>query len=99
MGTEIIALVAAAAMLTYAILSARETVLMAAVLCYASVVAWIIQRDLSLLLPALALAIVLAVMGLGIVIYRENSSQDDTSPHHASKSRANNNIAAENIRS
>lgn len=97
MGTEIIALVAAAAILAYAILGAREAGLMAAVLGYAAVVAWIIQRDLSLLMPALAVAIALAVTGLGIVIYRETSSQDDTSQYRMAKLRTNNKVASENI--
>lgn len=97
MGTEFIVLAAAAALLAYAILNAREGGLMVAVLSYASVVGWIIQSDLGLLMPALGIAIVLAVSGLGVMIYRENSLQDDTSRHHDDKLRANNKAAIETI--
>lgn len=97
MGTEFIALAAAAALLAYAILTAREIGLMGAVLCYASVVAWIIQRDMGLLMAALVGAIALGVMGLVVVAYREAASQGDTSRHPSRKLSANNRPVPENI--
>lgn len=97
MGTEIIALAAAAAFLAYAIFSASQVALMAAVATYATIVGWIIQRDLSLLMTALGLAIVLGVAGLGVVIYRELLSQDDTPRHTQRKLRTNNRALVNNI--
>lgn len=97
MGTEFIALAAAAAVLGYAILTAREVGLMVAILCYASVVGWIIQRDLSLLMAALGGAIALAVMGLTVVLYRDGVSQSDTPNYNPRKLSANNRPMPENI--
>lgn len=97
MGTEIIALTAAATFMAYAIFSASQTALMAAVAAYATVVGWIIQHDLSLLMAALGLAIVLGIAGLGVIVYRELSSQDDTSRHAPRKLRTNNRALANNI--
>lgn len=97
MGTEFIALAASAAFLAYAILAAREAGMMVAVLCYAAVVSWIIQHDMGLLMVALGGAIVLGLMGLAIVLYREVASQDDTLRHTPRKLNANNRAVAENI--
>ena len=97
MGTEYIVLAAAAAFLGYAILAAREGVLMAAVLCYAAAVAWIIQRDLGLLMAALGGAIALAALGLVVMIHREALTQEVTSCHRQPKLNANNRPLPENI--
>lgn len=97
MGTEFIALAAAAAFLAYAILTAREIGLIAAITCYAAVVGWIIQRDLSLLMVALGGAIALAVMGLAVMLYREALSQEDMVRYSSRKLGANNRAIPENI--
>lgn len=97
MGIEIIALLAAAAFLAYAILGAREVGLMVAVLAYAAVVGWIIQSDLSFLMAALGIAIVLGVMGVAVLVHREVSSQADTVGYTSRKSPPNNGPVSENI--
>lgn len=97
MGSEVIALAAAAAFLGYAIISARQSVLMVAVAAYAAVVGWIIHYDMSMLMIALGMAIVLGVGGLGMVVYRALSSQEDTGRHNARKLGANSRRLLNNI--
>ncbi|MCR6630615.1 MAG: hypothetical protein NVV74_11515 [Magnetospirillum sp.] len=97
MTPELATLVVAALCLGCAIVVGRQGWLMAAVLGYTAAVDWIIHRDLTLLMPALSLAIVLGVMGLGIIVQREILSLDDTSRHHSSKINANNLTAFENV--
>lgn len=97
MGSEVIALSVAAAFLAYAIVSARHATLMAAIMAYAAVVDWIIQRDLSLLMPALGVAIVLGVGGLVKVVHRALLSQDDTVRYNKRKLRTNNRAYSTNI--
>lgn len=97
MGSEVIALSVAAAFLAYAIVSARQSTLMVAVVSYATVVDWIIQRDLSLLMAALGVAIVLGVGGLSMVVHRALLSQDDTARHNRRKLRTNNRAYMTNI--
>lgn len=97
MGSEVIALSVAAAFLAYAIVSARQATLMVAVMAYAAMINWLIQRDLSLLMPALGVAIVLGVGGLSKVVHRALTSQDDTVRHSKRKLRTNNRAYLSNI--
>lgn len=97
MNFELTALFAAAAFLAVAILSARQTRLMVAVLAYAAVVSWIIHRDMNLLMMALGIAIALGALGLGVVVSREILSQDDTIRHTPRKLRANSRAMVETI--
>lgn len=97
MEIEVIALAAAASLLAAAIFTARQPALMAAVMTYAAVVGWIIQHDLTLLMAALGLAIVLSTVGLVTVVCREISSHDDTYCPTARKLKANNRAAISNI--
>lgn len=97
MSFELTALFVAAAFLAVAILSARQTRLMVAVLAYAAVVSWIIHREMDLLMMALGIAIALGALGLGVVISREILSQDDTVHHTPRKLRANSRAMAETI--
>lgn len=97
MNFELTALFAAAAFLAAAILSARQTRLMVAVLAYAAVVSWIIHRDMNLLMTALGIAIGLGALGLGVVVSREILSQDDTVRHTPRKLSANSQTMAETI--
>jgi hypothetical protein len=97
MGPEVIALAAAAALLAYAIFSARQPALIVAVTAYAAVVSWIIHRDLTMLMTALGLAIVLGVTGLAVVIYREVAIQDDTIHNTSRRMRTNRRALSENI--
>ncbi|HLO78119.1 MAG TPA: hypothetical protein VK196_16820 [Magnetospirillum sp.] len=92
-----IALLGAAAFLVFAIYRGRQASLMAAVLTYMLVVCWIIQRDLSMLMPALGIAIVLGGAGLGAVIYREILSHDDTFRHPSFKTNTNSSSIEGNI--
>lgn len=97
MEIEMIVLAAAAGGLAAAIFSARQPPLMAAVLTYAAVVGWIIERDLGLVMAALGLAIVLGTIGLVAVVFREMSSHDDTSRPTSRKLIANNSPVISNI--
>lgn len=97
MSFELTALFVAAAVLAAAILFARQTRLMMAVLAYAAVVNWIIHRDMDLLMMALGIAIALGALGLGVVVSREILSQDDTEHHTSRKLRANSQTMAETI--
>lgn len=97
MEIEVIALAAAASLLAAAIFTARQPALMAAVMTYAAVVGWIIQRDLGLLMAALGLAIVLGTIGLVAVVCREISSHDDTYRPTARKLNPNNRAVISNI--
>lgn len=97
MGIMFLALAAAAALLAYAIIASREIGLMVGVSAYAAVVAWIIQSDLSLLMAALGMAIVLGMMGLVTVVCREATTHEDTSRHNICKLNTNNRPMMDNI--
>lgn len=83
--------------LAYAILRARQGVLMAAVAAYAGSVTWIIHRDMGMLMMALGVAIALGVLGLGVVVWNMIPAQNDTTCHAGGKADTNNDPAADNI--
>lgn len=97
MTIETIALFVAGTLLGTAVLVGRQVTLMAAVLAYAGVVGWIIQRDLDLLAPALVVAIVFGFVGLGRVVYRVILSQDDTESRNLRKLTTSNRVMIQNM--
>lgn len=97
MSAQAVVLVAVAALLAYAILRARQGVLMLAVLAYAGVVAWIIRQDMGLLMMALGVAIALGILGLGAVVWRVLSSQGDADRHMACNKNTSRRPVVENI--
>jgi membrane protein implicated in regulation of membrane protease activity len=97
MMTEIAALVVAALCLGGAMLIRHQGWLMAAVILYAAQIAWIVQVNLDLLLPALAIAITLATIAVSATMHRELASQDDTECHTMRKLTANRRRFADNI--
>lgn len=82
MTIELAALVAVAVLLCWATLIGRQAWLLIAVLAYTVAVGWIIQRHMALLLPALGIAIALAILGLALALRRDEEIQDDTSCHN-----------------
>lgn len=97
MNASFVGLLAAAILLAVAIARGRQGLLMGAVMAYAVVLSLIIHRDLGMLMPALGIAIGLGLMGLAKVVWREVSSQDDTSRCIISKMSTSSRPMAENI--
>ncbi len=97
MGAEFIVLTTVAAVLAAAIVTARQSLLMVAVLAYAAVLGWLVLNRMDLLPVALGLAIALGLLGLAVVIRREASSQDVTERHVSRKLTTNNDAIADNI--
>lgn len=97
MMTEIAALLVAALCLGGAMLVRHQGWLMAAVILYAAQIAWIVQVNLDLLLPALAIAITLGVLAVSAAMHRELASQDDAECHAMPKLTANRRRLAGNI--
>ena len=77
MTAESFALVVAVSFLGFAVVAGRERWLLAAVLGYTAVLSWIIQVNMDLVMPALAMAIALGALGLGVILHREMLTQDD----------------------
>lgn len=75
---ELTALAAVAILLTWATLAGRQSWLLIAVLAYTIAVSWIIQRQLDLLIPALAVAIALSVVCVIQALRRDAATPDDT---------------------
>lgn len=78
-------LLAAGAALALAMMAGRQAWLLATVLAYSAAVGWIIHRDMTLLMPALAIAIALGILGLGVAVQDSVSTQDVTNDHTAFK--------------
>lgn len=97
MNASFVGLLAAAILLAVAIAKGRQSLLMAAVMAYAVVVSLIIHRDLGMLMPALGIAIGLGLMGLAKVVWREVSTQEDTSCRILPKMSTSSRQPAENI--
>ena len=97
MGAEFIVLTTVAAVLAAAIVTARQSLLMVAVLAYAAVLGWLVLNRMDLLPVALGLAIALGLLGLAVVIRREASSHDVTERHVSRKLTTNNDAIADNI--
>ena len=97
MNASFVGLLAAAILLAVAIAKGRQSLLMVAVVAYVVVVSLIIQRDLGMLMPALGIAIGLGLMGLAKVVWREVSTQDDTSRCILPKMNTSSGVSVENI--
>lgn len=97
MNAAFVGLLAAAILLAVAIAKGRQALLMVAVVAYAVVVSLIIQQDLSMLMPALGIAIGLGLMGLVKVVWREASTQEDTPRRILPKMNTSSRQPAENI--
>ncbi|MBC7905186.1 MAG: hypothetical protein H7Y60_00350 [Rhodospirillaceae bacterium] len=78
MTLQLTALAAVAVLLAWATLAGRQSWLLIAVLAYAIAVSWIIQREMDLLFPALAIAIALGVIGVIQALRSDTASPGDT---------------------
>lgn len=97
MGAEVIVLAAVATVLVVAIVIARQSLLMVAVLAYAAVLGWLVQNRMDLLPLALGIALALALLGLFVVLWRAVSSQEVTERHGEDKLNENKDAISDNI--
>lgn len=101
MSFELAALVAAAIVLAWAQLRAGEVRLLFAVAAYTSALILIVQRDLSLLFPALGVAIALGLLGVtrGVIaaLKSDGVTLDVTGCHNTCEVDTNNTGSAEFI--
>jgi|GEM_PF-4495470 hypothetical protein len=80
MSWEVAALIGCAAAVAVAVLRRNQIAVLVAAGAYAAVIGWIIRDDLSLLMPALGLAIALAVLGLAVVLGQEQEDWGEGLP-------------------
>lgn len=71
MSVEVVVLAGCAAGMLYAAWRRNQIAAFVLVALYAGIVAWIIMTDLTLLMPALGLAIALAIAALIAMLYRD----------------------------
>lgn len=97
MSAQAVVLSAVSILVAYSILRARQGMLMVSVMAYAAVVAWIIHHGMEMLMFALGGAIGLGVLGLGVMVWRLVSTQNDSERHSSTEEDTNNDPVTENI--
>lgn len=76
MSLDVAALIGCAATLALAILRRNQFAVLLAVVAYATLVGWIIRDNMALVMPALGLAIALAMLGLAVLLSHDDESAE-----------------------